>query len=111
MKNDEWQLDRPVNELVHPFGFVRRGNFDVIVGIAFHHAAFVVALEQYLTCLPCMLLREVLHFHVAEVAQSFIALVADVHWDHRLYFQCFGIVALRVSEHMQIRNIQPVQKR
>src|SRR6185503_20619125 len=57
-------LDLPLNNLIHPFLSERSCYFDIVIGIAFHHALALMSFKQNFSCLPMMLLREVLHLHV-----------------------------------------------
>ena len=54
----------PVYDIIDPPAFVGSRYFDIIIGISFHHPAFIVAFKQHFAGLPLVLLREVLHFHI-----------------------------------------------
>ena len=49
-------LYHPVNNLIFPFFFKGRSNFNIIIGITFHHAIFIYMFKQNFSGLPNVLL-------------------------------------------------------
>src|SRR6185437_199444 len=101
---------RPVDDAVGPFRAVGRRDFDIIVRIPFHHGCLDMSFEQYLPGLAGVAARKVLHLHKRQIAQEFIAFLADGYRDHGFQLEGAGIVALGIGEDVEVGDVEGLQK-
>ena len=82
--------------------------FDVIVGKTIHKSLVLLVLKKHSAYLAEVFFVKGTAFFVAENGQHFIALAAFAVGYAAFHADGFGIIALRIGEYMQVRNIQIV---
>ena len=96
--------------LIHPRFLVGTLHLDVILREALHHLPFTGMLKEHLRLLPDMCLVKGSPLSVRQVKQLLTAGMFSSWIDHIINLQRLRTGTLRITENMQLRHIQALDK-